>query len=58
MKYLSSIPNKEGFEFIAVLKNGGTVKTKVIKDEKGLHSFPEFSNSIGWLDLKLIMNHE
>ena len=53
MKDLSLLPNKEGFEFIAVLKNENIVKSKVIKDENGLHMFPEFSNSIGWLDLKI-----
>lgn len=53
MKDLSLLPNKEGFEFIAVLKNGDIVKSKVIKDENGVHRFPEFSNSIGWLDLKI-----
>jgi len=31
MKDLSLLPNKEGFEFIAVLKNGDIVKSKVIK---------------------------
>ena len=53
MKDLSLLPNKEGFEFIAVLKNENIVKSKVIKDENGLHRFPEFSNSIGRLDLKI-----
>ena len=36
MKALSTLPNKDGFEFIAVLKNGNIVKTKVVKDEKGV----------------------
>ena len=53
MKQLALLPNKEGFEFIAVLKNRNIVKSKIIKDENGLHIFPEFSNSIGWLDLKI-----
>lgn len=53
MKNLSMLPNKEGFEFIAVLKNDNIVKAKIIKDENGLHTFLEFKNSIGWLDLKI-----
>ena len=36
MKALSTLPNKDGFEFIAVFKNGNIVKTKVVKDEKGV----------------------
>jgi len=51
MKELALLPNKEGFEFFAVLKDGRKVKTKVIKDENGLHRFVEFSNSIGWFPL-------
>ena len=38
-------------EFIAVLKDGKKVKTKVIKDKNGLHRFVEFSNTIGWFPL-------
>jgi hypothetical protein len=51
MKKIILLPNKEGFEFIAVLKDGNKVKTKVFKDENGLHRFVEFSNSIGWFPL-------
>lgn len=53
MKDLASLPNKEGFEFIAVLKNGNIVKSKIIKDENGLHRFPEFRSSKGWLNLRI-----
>ena len=51
MKDLGQLPNKEDFEFIAVLKDGKKVKSKVIKDKKGLHRFVEFSNTIGWFPL-------
>ena len=51
MKQIALLPNKEGFEFIAVLKDGKKVKTKVIKDGNGLHRFVEFSNTIGWFPL-------
>lgn len=51
MKDLGQLPNKEGFEFIAVLKDGNKVNTKVIKDKNGLHRFVEFSNTIGWFPL-------
>lgn len=51
MKQVALLPNKEGFEFIAVLKNGNKVKTKVFKDENGLHRFAEFNKTIGWLPL-------
>jgi len=54
MKDLELLPNKEGFEFIAVLKDGRKVKTKVIKDKNGLHRFVEFSNSIGWFPLNCV----
>jgi hypothetical protein len=47
----SDIPNKEGFEFIAILIDGSQVKTTVCKNEKGLHSFPEFSKTIGWIKI-------
>jgi hypothetical protein len=49
MRNLATLPNKEGFQFIAVLNTGQQVKTKVIKDQNGLHCFGEFSNSIGWI---------
>jgi len=52
MQEKSNIPNKEGFEFIAILSDGSQVKTKVCKNEKGLHSFKEFKNTIGWLKIK------
>lgn len=51
MQELGLLPNKEGFEFIAILKDGNKVKTKVVKDDKGLHSFPEFNKTIGWFPL-------
>jgi hypothetical protein len=51
MKELALIPNKEGLEFIAVLKDGSEVKTKVFKDNSGLHRFVEFNNTIGWFPL-------
>jgi len=51
MKELALIPNKEGFEFIAVLKDGSEIKTKVLKDNSGLHRFVEFNDTIGWFPL-------
>jgi len=51
MKELALIPNNEGFEFIAVLRDGSEVKTKVFKDNSGLHRFVEFNDTIGWFPL-------
>ena len=51
MKQVALLPNKEGFEFIAVLKDGSKVKTTVTKDNNGLHSFDEFIETIGWFPL-------
>lgn len=51
MKDLKLLPNKEGFEFIAVLKDGSRVKAKVVKDDNGLHRFAEFNKTIGWFPL-------
>jgi hypothetical protein len=46
---LAILPNIDGFEFIVILKNGNRKKTKVFKDENGLHRFVEFNDSIGWI---------
>lgn len=51
MKQIALLPNKEGFEFIAILKDGSKVKTKVVKDNNGLHRFAEFNKTIGWIPL-------
>jgi len=51
IKELALIPNKEGFEFIAALKDGGEVQTKVFKDNSGLHRFVEFNDTIVWFPL-------
>ena len=51
MQDLGLLPNKEGFEFTAVLKDGSKVKTKVIKDVNGFHRFAEFNRTIGWIPL-------
>ena len=51
MQELGLLPNKEGFEFIAILKDGNKVKTKVVKDNNGLHRFAEFNKTIGWIPL-------
>ena len=37
IKDLSLIPNIEGFQFIAVMKNGTLRWSKVMKDNNGLH---------------------
>lgn len=51
MKQIALLPNKEGFEFIAILRDGSKVKTKVVKDNNGLHRFAEFNKTIGWIPL-------
>ena len=51
MREIALLPNRDGFEFIAVLKTGEKVKSKVYKDENGLHCFVEYINTIGWLPL-------
>jgi hypothetical protein len=51
MKELALIPNKEGFEFIAVLKDGSEIKTKIFKDNSVLRRFAKFNDTIGWFPL-------
>ena len=51
MREIALLPNRDGFEFIAVLNTGEKVKSKVYRDENGLHCFVEYSNTIGWLPL-------
>lgn len=51
MKQLALLPNKEGFEFIALLNDGSRVKSVVVKDDNGLHHFAEFNKTIGWFPL-------
>ena len=48
---ISILPNQEGYEFIAILKDGSQVQTIVKKDEKGMHYFDEYPNSKGWLSI-------
>ena len=51
MKQVSLLPNKEGFEFMAILKDGSRVNAVVVKDDNGLHRFAEFNKTIGWIPL-------
>jgi hypothetical protein len=48
---LASIPNINGFNFIAVMKNGEHLISTVIKDENGIHRFVGFSETIGWMHI-------
>jgi hypothetical protein len=48
---LASIPNINGFNFIALMKNGEYVISTVIKDENGLHRVVGFNNMIGWMHI-------
>ncbi len=48
MQKRRDIPNKEGFEFIAVMQSGDLVQSKVTKNEKGLHTVKDFAQIIGW----------
>ena len=51
MKKLEDIPNKHGFQFIAITMTGRQIKTEVTKNPNGLHSFPEFKEAIGWIPI-------
>jgi hypothetical protein len=45
----SSIPNTEGYELIAVNKDGSTSLCTVKKDELGCHYIDNYKDIIGWL---------
>jgi len=51
MKDLADCAKQGGYEFIAILKDGGEIKTKVEKDKNGLHFFREFSRTLGWIEV-------
>ena len=52
---ISILPNKEGFEFFAVMKNG-TVKEDVVKLEDGIHKITDYQNTIGWIGKNVKLN--
>jgi hypothetical protein len=47
----SSIPNIDGYEFIAILKDGTQLLTKVYKDKNGLYRFVEFEKCVSWIPI-------
>lgn len=53
---LRDIPNQDGFELVAVMANGSTIRSKVCKSEQGLHSIEPMPNpwSVlnGWLKVE------
>ena len=48
VKTISTLPNKKGFKFFAVMKNG-TVKEDVVRLEDGIHKISDYQNTIGWI---------
>lgn len=51
-KQLKTLPNIEGYEFIAILEDGSKIKTKVKKRDNGLHYFDEYSITTKWEKIK------
>jgi hypothetical protein len=45
---LASIPNKEGFELIAVRKDGAEARVAVTVDKDGNYTLPGWKNLAGW----------
>lgn len=45
---LASIPNKEGYELIAVRKDGAEAIVAVVLDKNGHYTLPGWENLIGW----------
>ena len=49
MKKLSYLPNVEGFEFLAIYKNGQQLVQQVKRKESGSHYIDSFNDIAGWL---------
>lgn len=49
IKSKDDIPNIEGFEFIAIYKDGHLLQCAVNKDEVGRHYIDNYKNVIGWI---------
>ena len=45
---LASIPNKEGFELIAVRRDGAEARVKVVLSKDGHYTLPGWDALIGW----------
>jgi len=45
---ISTLPNQDGFQFFAVMKDG-TVKEDVVKLVDGIHKITDYHNTIGWI---------
>jgi hypothetical protein len=46
------LPNQEGFEFYAYLRDGTEVKTIIKRNpETSLHYFDQHSNTLAWRDI-------
>lgn len=45
---LAFLPNREGFRFLGILKNGGTRECVVILNENGLHTVEGYAELAGW----------
>lgn len=48
MLELAWLPNREGFQFIGVLKDGSTRECVVIRRENGTHTVEGYSELVGW----------
>lgn len=49
---LAILPNQEGFEFVAIYKDGTEKIQKVVKID-GIHTTENFSDLVGWKVLNL-----
>ena len=44
---ISTLPNRDGFQFFAVMKDG-TVKEDVVKSVDGIHKITDYHNTNYW----------
>jgi hypothetical protein len=49
---LSKLPNKEGFEFVAVQMDNTFKKAFIVKTKEGTHTFKDFTNTKAWIKLE------
>jgi hypothetical protein len=53
LRHVRDLPNRDGFEFMAVDKHDNVVKCKVIKNSAGIHKVRgmKFADIVGWFPL-------
>lgn len=51
IKRKSELPNVNGFEFVAIYKDGRLLKSVVKKNQSGLHFIDNYEDVVGWVSL-------